>query len=105
MRGVRASGAVVTVDVGGGAIDCAVPGDTGPSFDCRITEANGRPALVAPTGMADLPDVVVVEIAEAGGAPVRYEVEPDWNDPYYPNGKWCGGSCRSGEAELALGSG
>ncbi|MFT4628602.1 MAG: hypothetical protein ACI8PZ_007298, partial [Myxococcota bacterium] len=27
---------------------------------------------------------------------------PDWSEPYYPNGKRCGGACVGGVADVTL---
>ena len=82
--------------VGDGPIACAqVEDDTAARFgDCTVQDVDGRPAILAPTDMGEPPEVVTVEIAEDGGSPVAYEVAPTWGEPYYPNGRRCGGSRR-----------
>jgi hypothetical protein len=94
-----AEDAEVVVDVG---FETACSSD-GTELNCQIGHVEGQPALIVSTAMGEPVDTVFVSISEGGEPAIDHEVDPVWDgEAFYPNGKQCGGSCTSGEADLQL---
>lgn len=96
-----ADDAVVSVEVDGEPRACAIDADD-YGTDCALADGEDGPTVSIRTGSRAY-EHVVVTIEEAGAIVFDDEIDPEWGEVYYPNGKACDGpdgGCIGGEADL-----
>lgn len=74
----------------------------GLSGCCNQMACAGSLAVTLMVGMGDPPEDVVFTLSENGAAVRQDTAQVVWSDPWYPNGKRCGGVCYSGAVDLSF---
>ena len=78
--------------------------ESGADTDCARVDEDGRVLLDLVLSMGVTPESITVTLEEDGEALISNVVEPEWSEPYYPNGETCdaGIGCSSASIELAM---
>lgn len=98
----------LTVEVGDQRLECAfdvgeVPADTAAYDGLCSTLIDGDELVVSAfMGMHDPPESIGITVERDGAPFAETRARPDWSEPYYPNGKRCGGACVGGVADVTL---
>ena len=77
--------------------------ESGADTDCARVDEDGQVLLDLVLGMGVAPESITVTLEEDGEALISSEVEPEWSEPYYPNGEECDADYGCSSASIAFG--
>ena len=77
--------------------------DSGADTDCVQIDPDGNVSMDITLSMGVAPESITVTLEEDDEALISREIEPEWSEPYYPNGEECDADDGCSSASIAFG--